>query len=216
MKLATTEREQQRFAHLVLDRPRPAPDVGKKPKGLSKLEWRAEKARRLTGGRTLSDGIEQRVALIERFGGKQGTVETIAHLEARTRRAGAIARLYQSGAIDADQLAAADKIATTWRAVTLDTPYRTASWETRTGGGGAGGDGAELPLLHTADGRYALEWWLRAIEQPEAMLAIVARDVALTVAAHRHALSVPRTRTLLRAALSIWWSRFGRGDVVAS
>ncbi len=216
MKLATTAREQQRFDHLVLGLPRPKPDVGKKPKGMSKIEWRAEKARLIAAGRTLADGVEQRVSLIERFGGKQGTAETIAHLDARNRRAGAIARLYQTGAIDADQLAAADKIATTYRAIIADTPYRTASWETRTGGNGGGGDVVELPRLHVADGRYALEWWLRSIAQPEAMLAIVARDVGLTIAAHRHALSVPRTRMLVRAALSTWWSRFGRGEVVAS
>lgn len=216
MKLATTLREQQRFDHVVLGLPRPAPDVGKKPKGLSKIEWRAEKARLLAAGRTLEDGVEHLVVLLEQFGGRQGTPETIAHLDARHRRPGAIARLYQSGAIDADQLAAADKIATTYLAVLADTPFKTASWETRTGGGGAGGDSIELPMLHAADGRYALEWWLRSIEQPEAMLAIVARDVGLTIAAHRHALSVPRTRDLLRAALSKWWSRFGRGDVVAS
>lgn len=216
MKLATTEREQQRVDHLVLGLPRPAPDVGKKPRGLSKIEWRAEKARLIAAGRTLADGVEHHVVMVEQFGGKQGTPETIAHLDARNRRPGAIARLYQSRAINAEQLAAADEIATVYRAIMADTPYRTASWETRTGGGGAGGDSVELPMIQTFDGLFAIEMWLRSIEQPEAMLAIIARDVGLTIAAHRHALSVPRTRELLRAALTKWYNRFSRGEIAAS
>ncbi|KTT72632.1 hypothetical protein [Sphingomonas endophytica] len=216
MKLATTEREKQRVDHLVLGRPRPAPVIGKKPEGMSKIEWKAAKAAMRARGAELADGIEQRVVLVEQFGGRNGTPETIAHLDARERRAGAIARLYMSGAIDADQLAAADKIAATYRAVMADTPLKTASWETRTGGGGVGGDGVELTTIEIAYGRYALEWWLRSITQPAAMLAIVAEDVALTNAARLFALSVPRTRTLLCEALTTWWARYGRGEVVAS
>lgn len=210
----TTEREQQRLDHLVLGRARPAPVIGPKPKGISKAEWRVLKAQLRERGRTLLPGIEERVALVEAHGGRQGTPETIAHLEQRQRRPGAIARLYASGAIDADQLAAADKIATTYRAVSADAPLRTASWETRTGGGGRGDP--ELPLLGSVLGQWALEWWLGAIRQPEAMLAVIARDVALTEAARRHALSVPRARGLVCAALDRWWDRFGRGEVVGS
>ena len=215
MKIATTEREKQRFDHLVCGLPRPAPVTGAKPAGLSRIEWKAVKADMRARGAQLLPGIEDRVALIELHGGSRGTPETIAKLHERQRRPGAIARLYQSHAIDADQLAAADKIAETYRAVTADAPLRTASWETRSGGGG-GGEGAEFPLLQSVDGQFALEWWLRSIEQPAAMLAIVACDVGLTVAAQRHALSVPRTRKLVAAALTKWWARFGRGDVVAS
>ncbi len=207
-------REQQRFDHLVLGRPRPVPEVGPKPRGMSKSEWKGLKLTIRERGATLLPGIEERVALQEAHGGRQGTAETIAHLEARQRRPGAIARLYTSKAIDADQLAAADKIATTYRAVTADAPLRTASWETRTGGGGA--TDAELPLLGSVLGEYALEWWLGRIKQPEAMLAVIAQDVALTIAARRHALSVPRARGLVGDALTTWWNRFGRGEVVAS
>jgi len=211
----TTERERQRVEHLVLGRPRPEPVIGGRPKGLSRLEWKVRKEQLRDLGATLLPGIDERVRLVEEHGGGRGTAETVAHLAVRQARPGAIARLFKSGAIDADQLAAADKIADTYRAVTADAPFRTASWETRTGGGGGPGD-AELVPLGAALGEYALDWWLRSIRQPEAMLAIVARDVALTVAARRHALSVPKARDLVRAGLDTWWRRYGRGEVVAS
>lgn len=216
MSIITSAHEEQRFNHLVLGRARPAPVIGPKPKGLTKSEWKGMKAAMRARGAELLPGIEERVQLAEAHGGKQGTPETIAHLEHRNRRSGAIARLYASGAIDADQLAAADKIATTYRAVTADAPLRTASWETRSGGGGGGSDQAMLSIMTGVLGEWALEWWLRSIQQPDAMLAIIARDLAMTTAAHRHGLSVPRTRNLVGAALTKWWSRYGRGEVVSS
>jgi hypothetical protein len=209
------EREVQRVDHLVLGRPRPAPVVGQKPKGMSKQEWRAEKQRVRSRGSELFPGIEERVRLVEAFGGRQGTPETIAQLAHKQRRSGAIARLYATRALDADQLAAADKIADTYRAVTADAPMRTASWETRTGGGSGGGD-VDLALLGASLGEYALWWWLTAIDQPQAIVAIVVHDMALTTAADRFALSVPRLRKLLGQALTTWWLRFGRGEVVGS
>lgn len=208
---AARQHEQQRFDHLVLGLPRPLPEIGRKPQGMSKAEWKVSKAVLRAHGAQLLPGIEERVQLAEAHGGRQGTPETIAQLEERQRRPGAIARLYASSAIDADQLAAADKIATTYRAVTADAPLRTASWETRTGGGGGN---ADLPLLAGVLGEYALEWWLRSIQQPDAMLAIVARDVGLTIAANYYGLGVPRARRLVGEALTKWWNRFGRGDVV--
>jgi len=213
--IITTEYERQRFEHLVLERSRPLPGIGPKPQGMSKAEWRVMKADLRARGAELLPGIEERVQLQEIYGGKKGTVETLAQLEERQRRPGSIARLYASGAIDVEQLAAADKIATTYRAVTADAPLRTASWETRTDTGG-GGNNADLPLLGGVLGSYALQWWLRSIRQPEAMLSIVARDVGVTIAAHRHGLGVPKARRLIGEALSVWWNRFGRGDVVGS
>ena len=209
------QREAQRFEHLVLGRPRPTPAIGSKPKGLSKMEWRAEKARLRARGSELITGVEERVQLIEAFGGRQGTPETIAQLTHRQRRSGAVARLYATRAIDADQLAAADKIATTYRAVTADAPMRTASWETRTGGGCGGGD-VDIALLGASLGEYALWWWLTTIQQPQAIVAIVVDDLALTTAADRYALSIPRLRKLLGEALNVWWKRYGRGEVVGS
>ena len=213
--ILSTDREAQRVEHLVLGRPRPTPTIGPKPKGMSKQEWRAAKSAIRSRGSELLPGIEERVQLAETFGGRQGTPETIASLEHRQRRSGAVARLYASKALDADQLAAADKIATTYRAVTADAPFRTASWETRTGGGVGGGD-IDIALLGATLGEYALYWWLGSIRQPDAIVAIVVHDMALTAAADRYALSVPRLRKLLGEALTTWWRRYGRGEVVGS
>ncbi|WP_295560589.1 hypothetical protein [uncultured Sphingomonas sp.] len=213
--ILSTDREAQRVEHLVLGRPRPTPAIGPKPKGMSKQEWRAAKSQIRARGTELLPGIEERVKLAEAFGGRQGTPETIASLEHRQRRSGTVARLYATKALDADQLAAADKIATTYRAVTADAPFRTASWETRTGGGVGGGD-IDIALLGATLGEYALSWWLGSIRQPDAIVAIVVHDLALTTAADRYALSVPRLRKLLGEALTTWWRRYGRGEVVGS
>ena len=205
-------REQQRVEHLVLGRARPAPVIGPKPKGLSKAEWRVRKEALRARGGELLPGVEESVQLIETYGGKQGTPETLAKFDQRHRRSGAIARLYASRAIDADQLAAADSIATAYRAVTADAPLRTASWETRTATSGGPGGHDWLLFSRTLDD-LAMEWWLASIQQPHAMVAIIACDLGLTIAAKRYALSVPRTRDLVRAALTTWFNRFGRAAV---
>lgn len=215
MSIITTEHEQQRFEHLVLGRPRPKPGIGRKPSGMSKQEWRAQKVEIRTREQTLLPGIEERVQMQELYGHKQGTPETRAHHAAKHGRSGAIARLYASGTIDADQLAAADKIHATFRAVTADAPIRTASLEARTGGGGA--SNADLPMLTAVDGQWALDWWLRSLKgSPTALLDVIVHDVGLTIVADRYALSMPRARRMLTEALSLWWARFGRGDVTSS
>lgn len=211
----SAEREQQRFDHLVIGRTRPEPEIGQKPKGMSKAEWKVRKADLRKYGAQLLPGIEERVQLQEEYGHKQGTPETLAHLEAKQRRSGAIARLYASGAIDVDQLAAADQIATTYRAVTADAPVRTASWEARTGGGG-GGD-AEIGMLNRTMGDFAMEWWLRRVgHSAEALIAVIVQDVGLTIVADRHGMSMPKARRMIGDALSLWWNEFGRGRLVAS
>lgn len=215
MSIITTKHEQQRFEHLVLGRARPAPQVGPKPVGVSKQEWRAQKVDLRARGSVLLPGIEERVQLQELYGHQQGTPETRAHHAAKHGRSGAIARLYASGTIDADQLAAADKIHATYRAVTADAPIRTASLEARTGGGGGGN--ADLPMLTAVDGQWALDWWVGSLKgSPAALLDVIVHDVGLTIVADRYAMSMPRARRMLTGALSLWWARFGRGEVTSS
>jgi hypothetical protein len=59
----------------------------------------------------------------------EGTPET--HEHASRRNQGALARLYQSGAIDAEQLAAAVEIALVHERIGSDVAVKTASLETR-------------------------------------------------------------------------------------
>jgi hypothetical protein len=216
-RAARAERAQQRIEHLVLGRPRPPVEIGAKPKGVSKQEWRATKTELRTRGRELQPGIEEAVQLREQYGHRQGTPETHSQHEKANRPAGAIARLYASRAIDADQLSAAHQIASAYRAVTAGAPVRTASWETRINGGGAGGGRAEIELLGRSLDDLALDWWLRSIRgSAAAMLDVIVHDIGLTIVAQRYALSMPRARRMLGDALSLWWERFGRGRVVGS
>lgn len=73
---------------------------------------------------------KERAELLDRWGHKNdGTPET--HEHASRRNQGALVRLYQTGAIDADQLASAVEIATVAERIGADVAVRTASLETR-------------------------------------------------------------------------------------
>ena len=219
MNIATIEqarkREEQRFEHLVLGRPRPEPQIGPKPKGLSKQEWRVVKADLRARGAELLPGIEEAVQLREMHGGRQATPETEAQFQRRHRPSGAIARLYASKAIDADQLNAAFQIAEAYRAATADAPVRTASLEARIGGGSAGG--AEIEVLGRTMDEIAIDWWTQSVRgSAAAMIEVIVHDVGLTIVADRYAMGVARTRQMLADALTLWWTRFGRQQIKAS
>lgn len=215
MTIITTKREQQRVQHLVLGRPRPDPQIGPKPKGMSKQEWRVVKADLRARGAELLPGIEEAVQLRERHGGGKATPETEAQFQRRHRPSGAIARLYASKSIDADQLNAAHQIAEAYRAATADAPVRTASLEGRIGGGGAGG--AEIEVLGTTLDAIAIEWWARSVRgSAAAMIDIIVHDVGVTIVADRYAMGVGRTRQMLVDALDVWWGRFGRQQIMAT
>lgn len=126
------EREQQRFAHLVLGQPRPKFKVSAK-----------RKKAKVANVVQLVAGVEERVQLRERWSHKQGTPETHEHVAAEARREGALLRLHATGAIDAHQLAAAEQIATAHRAITADVAVRTAKLEPRGSGGGPDAASAE-------------------------------------------------------------------------
>lgn len=124
----TTDRERQRFDHLVLGKHRPKPP-------------RTRKTRRSApGGIVLESGIEERVQLRERWSHKaQGTPETHEHAEQARQRPGSVARLCATGAIDADQLAAPDEIIQAYRTIIAGVTIKTASLEARIDGGAHGG-----------------------------------------------------------------------------
>lgn len=201
------ERERQRVAHLVLGAPRPAPSLPERPKGLSKMEWRVEKARLRQAGSVLAPGIEERVQLRERWSHKaRGTPETHEHAAAEARREGALARLHATGAIDAHQLAAAEEIMAAYRAVTADVTVRTAKLEPRGTGGGPLAASAERISAVILDRAYSA--WRDAVHPHGAMLlSIIIDDVGLTIAARRARMSNRRARAVLVAALDRWRRR---------
>ena len=75
----------------------------------------------------------------------------------------------------------------------------------------------DLPMLTAVDGQWALDWWLRSVKgSAAALLDVIVHDVGLTIVADRYAMSMPRARRMLADGLSLWWARFGRGDVTSS
>lgn len=187
----TTDRERQRFDHLVLGRPRPK-------------TTRSRKTRKRSGEITLAPGIEEGVQLRERWSHKQGTPETHEHADRARSRPGSLARLFATGTIDKDQLAAADEIASAFAAVTAAVAVKTASLEARIDGGAHGR--AETEALGRVYADFAYTWWRDAVGGcGEALLDLVVHDVGLTIVARRYGISMPRARRMLTDGLDLWW-----------
>ncbi|WP_156359491.1 hypothetical protein [Sphingomonas sp. Leaf28] len=189
----TTEREQQRVAHLVLGEPRP------KPKGANR-----RKKGKAAATVTLVPGIEERVQLRERWSHKtNGTAETHEHAAAQARREGALARLVGTGAIDAHQLAAADQIAEAYHSITAEVAVRTANLEPRSSGGGPH-SASHAPIAAVIRERAYARWREAVAPHGAMLLAIIVDDMALTTAARDWRLSNRRARSLLVSALDSW------------
>jgi hypothetical protein len=197
----SSARERQRVKHLVLGEPRPRPP----------------KRRRSRAPIALEPGVEEWVALRERWSHKSaGTAETHEHADQARRRPGSLARLFERGAIDKDQLAAAEQIAVAHRAITADVAIRTASLETRVDGGLRG---PELELLGLVWAELTYTCWRAAVSGPiDALLAVIVHDVGLTIVARRHGMSMPRARRMLTDSLDLWWKFVPRGrrEAIAS
>lgn len=194
--------ERQRFEHLVLGRKRAAIEAQSPAPGKRKKR-RKIRATETLKHVTLVAGVEERVALRERWSHKKGTPETHEHVDQARRRPGSLARLFESGAIDKDQLAAADQIAEAYRIITADVAVRTASFETRLDGGRHGK--AEQEQLGRLYADLAYGWWRDAVGGcADALLEVIAHDVGLTIVARRHCISMPRARRMLTDALYLW------------
>ncbi len=199
------EREQQRIAHLVLGAPRPTPEMPRKPKGISKLEWRAMKERFRQEGMRLAPGIEERVALHEAWRGIAGTPETNEFAVQAASREGALARLVQTGALDAHQLAAAQDIASAYTLITADVAVRTAKLERGTGGGPNAA--AAVPIGRVLLERAYTQWREDVAPHADMLLAIIVDDLGITIAARRWRMSNRRARSVLVTALDRWRRR---------
>ncbi len=200
----TTERERQRVSHLVFGRPRPPAALPRKPAGMGKLEWKIEKQRLRDAGRELADGIEQQVQLRERWSHRtKATPETLEQAASTANRAGALLRLVRSGAIDAHQLAAAERIAAAYAAITAEVTVRTATWGDRNPGGGRDA-AAAVPIAAVIQQRAYHRWREETGVYAPMVLAIVVDDMAVTAAARRWRLSDRKARGILIAALDRW------------
>lgn len=143
----------------------------------------------------------------ERFGHKvHGTIET--HFKASRTRQGALARLYESGAITLDQLAAGVGIAQVHARIARDVAIGTVSLETRVDSSPRF-DTAFFERLGAVRAEVAYTRWRRAAELPELVLAIVVEDVGVSVAARRYRMRNVRARRLLTEALDLWIELIG-------
>lgn len=185
--------EQQRFEHLVLGKHRP------KSGAPSRKTSRRAKARLPI---RLAPGIEEAVALREQWSHKQGTPQTHEHHE--NRREGAMSRLYSSGAIDAEQLAAAVAIAAIGERIAADVHVRTSSVETRIDRGRRG-DGTFYESLGNVRREVAYTRWRGLLGRgAAAVLDMVVGDMALSVASELHHTGSRRLKRLLVSALDLW------------
>lgn len=134
---------------------------------------------------------------------REGTPET--HERASRTHQGALARLWHSGAITSDQLAAAVEIATVAERIGADVSVRTASLETRIDSGRRG-DGAFFEALSRVRHEVAYTRWRAAIDGPVGAVLdmVVGETVGFTVVAARYRMHNRRAKKLLIDALDLW------------
>lgn len=132
---------------------------------------------------------------------RPGTPET--YERASVVRQGAIARLYQRGDIDIEQMAAAHEIAAIAEFIGRDVSIRTMSMETRVDNGGRGDAAFESLALVRREMAYSA--WRAEISHPVApVLAMIIFDVGVSVAAKRYRMRNMRAKKLLIDALDLW------------
>lgn len=130
-----------------------------------------------------------------------GTVQT--HEHASHIRQGTLARLYQSGSITIDQLAAGASISHIHARITRDVTIGTMSMETRVDVS-RNGDGAFYEKLGTVRAEVAYSRWRRELQHPAAVLAIIVDDASLSTAARTFRLRKAHMRPVLSDALDLW------------
>lgn len=185
--------EAQRLEHLVFGKPRPKPPAAGK---------KSRRARPATV--TLAPGIEEQVALREAWSHKQGTPQTLEHA-ARTRQ-GALARLYQSGTLTAEQLASGEAIREAAHRCTAEVLIRTASLETRVDSTPRF-DATFYEALGAVRSERAYTDWRAevAVRAPiGAVLDMIVGDCGVTIVARLHGMHVRRATRLLIEALDLW------------
>lgn len=145
-----------------------------------------------------------RVEMLKRWDHKRdGTPETHEHAS-RTNQ-GALARLWQSGAIDADQLAAAVEIATVAERIGSDVAVRTASLETRVDTPRYS-DGSFHERLSQVRHEMAYTRWRGQVAGPIGAVLdmLVGETIGFSVVATRYRMHHRRAKKLLIDALDLW------------
>lgn len=130
-----------------------------------------------------------------------GTPQT--HAKAARTRQGALARMYEAGAIDIEQLNAAVEIALVVRLLTSDVTIGTVSLETRV-------DQSRQPgaMFYERLGRVrrevAYSRWRKRLSHPAMVLAMIVDDCGVSVAARHWRMRNSQAKALLVSALNLW------------
>lgn len=150
---------------------------------------------------------KQRAGIAKRWDHKaDGTPET--HEHASRQRQGAIARLFQTGAIDAVQLGSAVAIAGVVERIGAEVTVRTASLETRVDVTRVG-DGTFYEALSHVRHEVAYSRWRRRLgPSVQPVLEMIVNDDGVTVVAKRWRMHVRRAKKLLLDALDAWPGAF--------
>jgi hypothetical protein len=197
-RLATArKREQERFETRCLGVLPPAPNVGPKPKGMSKAEWRIEKRRR-------QDAALADQSLAAKWSHvREATPETMENAS-RTHQ-GALMQLYKNGTIDAEQLEYAAQIANVHRSIESDVAVNVASLEARVDQSRRPsdlvGESVRRVRLH-----HAYTTWRDALPAPKGLVLdmIVGDAIGYTVAAKRYRVHNRTAKRRLIDALEAW------------
>jgi len=168
-------------------------------------QWAQRHPVRAAQEQALADNNE---AARERWRHKaHGTVET--HEHASKVRQGALARLYEAGAITIHQLSAGASIAHIHALIARDVTVATMSLETRIDSGTRLGE-AFFEKLGTVRAEVAYSTWRRQLAQPALVLAVVIDDLSLSAAAKSFRVRKARVRPILTHALDLWDEMIGR------
>jgi hypothetical protein len=189
---ASKAREIERFHLLVLGRPRVMPPVN--TTGLNKQERKAARNQAVRRH-------EQQLKDDRQFTGKEATPETLRDVANRTE--GSLARLFNSGDINADQLAAAEQIEAAHRKVVGDVAIGIASMEARVDRSPYG-DGSFYEALGAVQTEVAYTRWREQLAHPAVVLDMVVHGLGFTVAARRNKMAHRRAKRLLLVALDLW------------
>jgi hypothetical protein len=141
-----------------------------------------------------------------------GTPET--HYRASQVRQGALARLYETGAIDIEQLSASQDIATVHQRIGADVTVRTVSLETRVDASRT--DRSFFERLGAVRAEVAYTRWRAALPGPAApILDMIAGDIGYTEVARRYSMHNRRAKKLLISALDLWprFSKEARDEI---
>lgn len=172
--------------------------------GAARKAWAARHPDRAGAERQLR---KEQAAIAKRWSHKRGgTPETLEHAS-RTRQ-GALARLFQSGAIDGQLLDAGVQIAAAAERIMRDVEVRTASLETRIDVSRCGDHFWERLGLVRMEAAYSA-WRAELGPRAQLVLAVVVEDLGISAAAARHHMHVRRARKILIDALERWPALLG-------